>query len=225
MKIFLDSANIDEINNIARYGILDGITTNPSILSKEVDDNNDTAGIINNIIKHVNGEVHIQVTSDEYDTILKQAMKIHSLGLNVIVKIPVTQNGMAAMASLRSRGIKINATTIFTPLQALAAAKNNAEYSTVYLSSIDDSGNSSYKVIQTIRTMFNNYNMKTKIMGAAIKNPVQIIECGMAGVDAVTAPYGVLKQMLDHPETLMNVNRFIKDWNLIPQNSKTFFNQ
>ena len=175
MKLFLDSADINEIKEIIDYGFIDGVTTNPELLANEVLKGSDTERVISDITKIVNGEVHIQVTSNNYDDIIKQAIKIHSVGMNVIVKIPVTYSGIRAMKTLTDKNIKTTATVIFNSLQALIAAKNNAEYVAPYISSIDDTGADGVKTVDIIRTMFNNYGVKTKILAAAIKDPVHIL--------------------------------------------------
>ncbi len=225
MKLLLDSANIDEIKEIVDYGFIDGVTTNPELLAKEVLKGSDTEKIITDITKIVNGEVHIQVTSNNYDDIIKQAVKIHSMGMNVIVKIPVTFNGIKAIKALKDKNIKTTATVIFNSLQALIAAKNNADYVAPYISSIDNIGSDGVKTVSTIKAIFNNYDIKTKILAAAINNPVQIVRCGLMGIDAVTMPYSIIKKLPDYPETSINIKNFENKWSEIPENSRTFFNK
>ncbi len=225
MKLFLDSADINEIKEIIDYGFIDGVTTNPELLANEVLKGSDTERVISDITKIVNGEVHIQVTSNNYDDIIKQAIKIHSVGMNVIVKIPVTYSGIRAMKTLTDKNIKTTATVIFNSLQALIAAKNNAEYVAPYISNIDDTGADGVKTVDIIRTMFNNYGVKTKILAAAIKDPVQVMRCGLIGADAITLPYNIMKKLINHPETDLNIRHFESKWAEIPESSRTFFNK
>lgn len=225
MKLFLDSANIDEIKEIIDYGFISGVTTNPELLAREVLKGSDTEKIITGITKIVNGEVHIQVTSNNYDDIVKQAMKIHSMGMNVIVKIPVTYNGIKAIKTLNDKNIKTTATAIFNSLQALIAAQNNAEYVAPYISNIDDVSSDGIKTVDTIQKIFNNYKLKTKILAASIKDTIQVINCGIIGVDSVTAPYNIVKKFIDDPETNIFIKKFEDKWNEIPDISKTFFNK
>ncbi len=221
MKILLESSNLQEIQEVVGYGFIYGVNTNPSLISAEVLKGDNTKDLINKIIKLVNGEVHIQVTAFDYENIVKQASIIHSLGMNIIVKIPVTPEGMRAMKTLSEKSIKFNAISIYNPIQAMMASQNNAEYVTIQMDEYIN--RNPIGVMQSIRTMIKGENSKTKILAASIKNPLEMIYAGL-DVDAVTFPYSIIKEIMGNPDTIQSAINYNENWNEIPEESRTFFN-
>lgn len=212
MKLFLDTGNIEEIRSAIELGLLDGVTTNPSLISKEMEKGKSFKEIISEIMKITPGPVSVEVIATNYDEMIKQAMKISELGNNAVVKVPMTPDGLKVMKYLKEKRIPVNATLIFNAIQAMLAAKAGAEYVSPFVGRLDDIGEDGMSIIEQIRTIFDNYSIKTKILVASVRNPIHILRSMIIGADVATMPYNVLVQISRHPKTDEGLQRFLKDW-------------
>ena len=210
MKIFLDSANLESIRKFNDMGLLDGITTNPSLMSKEGGNPKDVMQEITKIIK---GDVSLEVVSTEYSGMIEEGKRLRQYGENVVVKVPMTSDGLKACKSLTSEGIPVNVTLVFSPNQALLAAKSGAKYVSPFIGRLDDIGQDGMNLIRDIKTIFNNYpEFKTQILVASIRHPIHVIDAAKIGANVVTLPPAVLDKMLHHPLTDIGLENFLSDW-------------
>ncbi|MFL6317169.1 MAG: fructose-6-phosphate aldolase [Nitrososphaeraceae archaeon] len=209
MKIFLDTANLKAINTYNDMGLVDGVTTNPTLLSKE---KQNPAELMREIVKIVKGPVSLEVIATETDQMLEEAHKLKKFGQNVIVKIPMTSNGMKAVKKLKEDGIETNVTLIFSANQAILAAKAGASYVSPFIGRLDDIGNEGMILIKEITQILRNYQFKTEVLVASIRHPVHVIEAGKIGADIVTLPPDILGKMLTHPLTDKGLALFLSDW-------------
>lgn len=209
MKIFLDTANLESIRKFNDMGLLDGITTNPSLMSKEGGNPKDGMAEITKIIK---GDVSLEVLSTEYSGMLDEGRSLRNYGENVVVKVPMTPDGLKACKSLTAEGIPVNVTLIFSSNQAVLAAKAGAKYVSPFIGRLDDIGQDGMHLIQEIKTIFSNYNFKTQILVASIRHPLHVIDAAKIGADVVTLPPAVLDKMLQHPLTDIGLKNFLADW-------------
>ena len=220
MKIFLDTANIEEIKTGVEWGLVDGVTTNPTLASKVAGKGKDLAGIIREIVKTTPGPVSVEVVATDYETMIKQAHKIVELGSNAVVKIPMTLDGLKAIKTLKSENISVNCSLVFNPVQAILAAKAGAEYVSTVVGRLDDIGQDGMQIIDQIKTVFTNYAIGTNILVASIRNPVHVLRAGIIGADVVTLPFDVLKKLPAHPKTEEGLKRFLDDWEEVSPNGK-----
>ena len=209
MKIFLDTANLKAINTYNDMGLVDGITTNPTLLAKE---DQNPSEIMREIAKVVKGPVSLEVIATETDEMLEEAHKLKKFGQNVVVKIPMTSNGMKAVRKLREDGIDTNVTLIFSANQAILAAKAGASYVSPFIGRLDDIGNEGMILVNEIIQIFRNYHFKTEVLVASIRHPIHVIEAGKIGADIVTLPPDILGKMLSHPLTDKGLALFLSDW-------------
>jgi len=209
MKIFLDTANIDSIKKFVDLGIVDGITTNPSLLLKE---NKDPIDAMKRIVKLVDGPVSLEVVATEYDNIMEESLKLAKYGENVVVKIPMTSAGLKAINSLSKKSIKTNVTLIFSANQALLAAKAGATYVSPFIGRLDDIGHDGLTIISDIVQIFSNYDITTQVLVASIRHPIHVIESAKLGADVVTLPPEILQKMIHHPLTDKGLDIFLADW-------------
>ncbi len=210
MKIFLDTANIDEIRKGVELGVIDGVTTNPTLISKE-------QGIrfedrIVEICNLVRGPVSAEVTALDCAGMIEQARKLAQLSEFVVVKIPMTPDGIKAVKTLSAEGIKTNVTLIFSANQALLAAKAGATYVSPFVGRVDDNGNDGVRLLEEIMTIYDNYGFETEVIAASIRHPMHVVQAAMIGVDIATIPYNVFEKMFVHPLTDVGIERFMKDW-------------
>lgn len=212
MKLFIDTANCMKIKELEESSIIDGVTTNPSLMAKEGIKGHD------NWIKHytiictlVNGPISAEVISTDYKEMLQEAYDLASLHKNIVVKIPMTKNGIKVISVLTTDGIKTNCTLIFTAAQALLAAKVGATYVSPFIGRLEDIDEDGLGLIKTIRTVYDQYNFKTQILAASIRNQNHLIKCAELGADVVTAPYSILSNMFDHPLTTKGLQQFLAD--------------
>ena len=224
MKFFLDSCNVDEIKEISDYGFIDGVTTDPTSIAHEVAKGNTTEQVITSIIKLVNGEVHIQVVTQDFDTIMSQALKIHSLGMNVIVKIPATLVGLKAILKLNDKKIKCSASSVYNSVQAIMAAQNYAEYVSIRTGIIDENGKDGMELAYSVNETLKNNKFDSKVLITNISNPEHIVRAGIMGVGAISVPYNLIKTLGSHINTVDDITKYMEDWNKIPESSRTFFN-
>ncbi len=212
MKFFIDSANMPSIQKFMDMGIVDGVTTNPSLLSKEGADPAEQAA---KIAKLVPGPVNIEVVASDYEGMINEGRKIAEIGSNVVVKIPMTKDGMHAVRELANRGIKTNVTLIFSAQQALIAAKAGAAYVSPFIGRLDDIGEDGMVLIRDIVKIFDNYSMESQVLAASIRHPVHVLECAKAGADVATLPPDVLEKMFMHPLTDAGIKKFLDDWDAL----------
>jgi transaldolase len=210
MKIFLDSASIESIRRYNDMGILDGVTTNPSLLSKE---KGDPRQIMNEIVRTIKGPVSLEVIGTDYEVMMEEAHRLKKYGQNVVVKVPMIAAGLRAVKSLKQDGIPTNVTLIFSSNQAILAAKAGASYISPFIGRLDDNGQDGINVIREIKQIFSNYKFETEILVASVRHPLHVIEAGKCGADIVTVPPDILQKMLAHPLTDKGLSSFISDWN------------
>lgn len=211
MKIFIDTAEVKEIRDAASLGIIDGVTTNPSLIAKSGRKFED---VIKEIVEIVDGPIsgEVKATTTECDDIIKEAIEISKIHKNMVVKIPMTKEGLKAVSELSKKGIKTNVTLIFTANQALLAAKAGATYVSPFLGRLDDISTYGMDLIEDINLIFNNYGFETEIICASIRNPLHVLDCAKVGADIATIPYKVLMQLVDHPLTTIGIEKFKKDY-------------
>ncbi|HEU12812.1 MAG: fructose-6-phosphate aldolase [Thermoplasmata archaeon] len=216
MKIFLDTANIDEIRKAKGLGVLDGVTTNPTLISKEAH-RGTFKEIVREILDEVPGPVSLEVTSLRYEEMVRQAEELSSLGKNVVIKVPLTSDGLRVIKTLNEKGIRTNATLVFSSNQGLLAAKAGATYVSPFVGRLDDIGEYGMRVVEDLKTIFTNYGFKTEIIVASVRHPIHVYEASLIGAHIVTMPYQVLERMLQHPKTDEGIQRFMEDWKKVRQ--------
>jgi transaldolase len=209
MKIFLDTANLDSIRHYSEMGMVDGITTNPTLLSKE---GGDPEEIIREIINIVQGPVSLEVISTEINQIMEESYILQRYGSNVVIKVPMIPDGLKAVKKLKEEGIETNVTLVFSANQALLAAKAGASYVSPFIGRLDDIGAEGMSLIRDINQIFKNYQYNTKILVASIRHPIHVIEAAKVGADVVTLPPDILGKMFLHPLTDKGLKTFISDW-------------
>jgi transaldolase len=209
MKIFLDTANLEDIKTFNGMGLVDGITTNPTLLSKE---KGNPTEIMRDIVRIINGPVSLEVIGTQLGEILEEAHRLKKYGKNVVVKIPMIPEGMKAVKSLKEEGIETNVTLIFSANQAILAAKAGATYVSPFIGRIDDGGQEGMAVIREIIQIFKNYQFETQVLVASIRHPLHVIEAGKVGAHIVTLPPDVLRKMMTHPLTEKGLSAFLNDW-------------
>ncbi len=212
MKIFLDTANVDEIKKMCELGIVDGVTTNPTLVSKEKGKFKNLSELIGTICDVVKGPVSAEAISDDANGIVAEAEKFSKISNYVVVKVAMTTEGLKAVKILSKKGIKTNMTLIFSANQALLAAKAGANYVSPFIGRIDDTGHEGMQVIEDIQKIFSNYAFNTEIIVASIRHPLHVLEAAKIGADISTIPFNVLDKMLKHPLTDIGINKFKADF-------------
>ncbi len=212
MKFFIDTANVDEIRKGLEMGLVDGVTTNPSLLAKEKKNPED---VVREIVSLVPGPVSLEVLSPEAPAMVEEARRLASLGNNVVVKIPMTAEGMKAVKTLSGERIKTNVTLVFQPLQALIAAKAGADYVSPFVGRLDDISSAGMEMVEQIISIYGNYGFETEIIVASVRNPLHVLHAAMMGADVATIPFGVLTQLMSHPLTDIGIDRFLKDYSTL----------
>jgi transaldolase len=214
MKFFLDTANIEDIRNAAEYGLIDGVTTNPSLISKEGREFKD---ILLEITQIVDGPISAEVVSTDAAGILNEAYELAKVHNNIVVKVPMIKEGMKALKQLSKDGIKTNVTLIFSSGQALIAAKLGATYVSPFVGRLDDISEVGMNLVADLVKIFSNYQFSTQILVASCRNPLHIREAALLGAHVATMPPKVLEQLLKHPLTDIGLERFLKDWEKVPK--------
>lgn len=209
MKFFLDTANLDELRAGAELGIVDGVTTNPSLVAKE---GMDFPTLVREICEIIRGPVSAEVVTTTCKEMVPEARKLSKIAENVIVKLPTTPEGVKALNICAAEGIKTNLTLIFQPLQALIVAKAGATYCSPFLGRLDDIGHDGMALVEEIRLIYDNYGFPTKILAASLRHPLHVVQAAKAGADVGTMPYKVFQQMLNHPLTDIGLERFLADF-------------
>ncbi|MCG3110830.1 MAG: fructose-6-phosphate aldolase [Candidatus Manganitrophus sp. SB1] len=209
MKFFLDSANISEIKESVALGLIDGITTNPSLVAKE---KKDFRKLIEEICQIVDGPISAEVVATDEEGMIEEGRSLAKIHKNVVVKVPMTANGLKATRRFSKEEIRVNVTLIFSPAQALLAAKAGATYVSPFIGRLDDVGQVGMDLIDQIVTIFSNYNFKTEVLVASIRNPIHVIEAAQIGAHVATMPFAVIQQLLKHPLTDIGLAKFLADW-------------
>jgi len=209
MKFFIDTANIDEIREANALGVLDGVTTNPSLIAKE---GADFHGRLREIVSVVNGPISAEVTSTDPNEMLSQAHELAQISPNIVIKVPITKEGLQICRKLRQDDIRVNVTLCFSPAQALLAAKADATYISPFIGRLDDIASDGMELIRQIRVIYDNYGYTTEILAASIRGPMHVVEAALAGADVATIPYDVIAQLLKHPLTDSGQEKFLSDF-------------
>ena len=215
MKLFIDTANVDEIRRANDMGIICGVTTNPSLIAKE---GRVFEEVVKEITEIVDGPISAEVTAMDAPTMVEQAIPLSKIHPNIVIKIPMCEEGLKACKKLTEMGIKTNVTLVFSAAQALLAARAGATYVSPFLGRLDDIGMNGMNLIEEIVTIFENHAIDTEIIAASIRHPIHVVDAAMAGSNIATVPYKVLMQMLHHPLTDSGIERFLKDWETVPKN-------
>ena len=210
MRIFLDTANIELISKYNDMGLVDGITPNPSLLAREGGDPAAAMSKIASIVRH--GDVSLEVVATTYEGMLHEGRRLREYGSNVVVKVPMTPDGLRACRQLTAEGIPVNVTLVFSTNQALLAAKSGARYVSPFIGRIDDTGYDGIKLIRDMVEIFSNYEFGTQILVASVRNPVHVKDAAILGADVVTLPPAVLEKMISHPLTRSGLDSFLADW-------------
>lgn len=210
MKIFIDTANLNEIKEAASFGILDGVTTNPSLMAKE--GHKDTKKCYEDICKIVPGPVSAEVISTDYDNIVKEGRELAKIAPNIYVKVPLILEGLKAVKTFTEEGINTNVTLCFSPSQAVLAAKAGATIISPFIGRLDDMSQDGMQLIEQITQIYGNYGYETEILVASIRHPMHFVESCLLGADIATMPFSVIKQLVKHPLTDIGLEKFLADW-------------
>jgi len=214
VKIFIDTANIREIKEAVSLGLIDGVTTNPTLIAKE---NKPLREILKEICSVVHGPISAEVISLDTEGMVKEARVLAQIAKNIVVKLPLTKDGLKAVRILALEAIKTNVTLCFSANQALLVAKAGADYVSPFIGRLDDIGQSGMDLIRNIKTIYNNYGFKTQVIVASVRNPVHVLDAALAGADIATVPFGVIEQLIKHPLTDIGIQKFLEDYKKIPK--------
>lgn len=214
MKIFIDTANIEQIREVNSWGVLDGVTTNPTLVSRE---GREFRSIIEEICSIVEGPISAEAVSMDAEGMVREARELSKLHRNIVVKIPMTSEGLKAVKVLSKEGVKTNVTLVFSPNQALMAAKAGATYVSPFVGRLDDISHTGMALVRDIVQILKNYGFETQVIAASIRHPVHVTEAALAGAHIATVPYDILKKMLKHNLTDEGIQKFLKDWEKVPK--------
>ena len=209
MKFFVDTANVEEIRQAKEMGMADGVTTNPSLVAKE---NRPFRQLIEEICQIVDGPVSVEVVSQDAEGMVKEAKELVKIAENIAIKIPMTVEGMKATKILSDEGINVNVTLVFSPLQALLAAKAGASYVSPFVGRLDDIGHNGMQLVEEIKKIYDNYSFATEIIVSSVRHPLHVLKAALIGADIATIPFKVIKQLAKHPLTDIGLKRFLDDW-------------
>jgi transaldolase len=215
MKFFIDTANPDEIKRAYEMGVIDGVTTNPTLISRE---KKAFESLIEEICKIIKGlPISLEVLSLNSEGMIEEARRLSNIGENIVVKIPMTTEGLKAIKALVSEGIKTNTTLVFSPTQALLAAKAGTTYVSPFIGRLDDIAQTGMELIEQIVTIFTNYGFESQVIVSSIRHPIHVLEAALIGADVATIPYKVIEQLVKHPLTDIGIARFLADWKKVPK--------
>ncbi len=217
MKFFIDTANIDEIREAASLGILDGVTTNPSLVYKS---GKDFRKLLDEILEIVDGPVSAEVIATDYEGILKEAREYASIHKNIVVKVPLIKEGLKAVKTLSDENINTNVTLCFSPMQALLAAKAGATYISPFIGRLDDISINGMELIEQIVQIYRNYGYDTQVLVASVRHPLHVVEAALIGADVCTIPFAVINKLFNHPLTDNGLDKFLSDWKKLTGNQK-----
>jgi transaldolase len=209
VKFFIDTANIDEIREASRIGILDGVTTNPTLISREKGKPED---ILKQICEIVNGPISAEVVALDWEGMVREGKELSKIHENIVIKIPITKEGLKGVKVLTSEGIRTNVTLVFTPIQALLAARAGASFVSPFIGRLDDITTAGMELVSQIVQVFRNYNIQTEVIVASIRNPMHVSDAAMIGADISTIPFKVIEQLTKHPLTDRGIENFLADW-------------
>ena len=214
MKLFIDTANVEQIREANELGVICGVTTNPSLIAKE---GRDFKEVVTEITSIVDGPISAEVISMEADGMVREARELAAIHPNIVIKIPMCAEGLKAVKRLKDCGIRTNVTLIFSAAQALLAARAGASYVSPFIERLDDIASDGMGLIEDIVTIFTNYGIQTEIIAASVRGPMHVVEAAKAGAHIATVPYSVLMQCIGHPLTASGIERFLKDWESVPK--------
>jgi transaldolase len=217
MKFFIDTASVDEIREAASLGILDGVTTNPSLVYKE---GKDFRKLLDEILEIVDGPVSAEVIATDYEGILKEAREYASIHKNIVVKVPLIKEGLKAVKTLSNENINTNVTLCFSPTQALLAAKAGATYISPFIGRLDDISTNGMELIEQIVQIYRNYDYETQVLVASVRHPLHVVEAALIGADVCTIPFAVINKLFNHPLTDNGLDKFLSDWKKLTGNQK-----
>ncbi len=209
MKFFIDTANVKEIREAASLGVVDGVTTNPSLVAKE---GRDFREVINEICSIVDGPISAEAVSLKADEMIAEAEGLAKIHKNIVVKLPMTKDGLKATKVLADKDIRVNMTLVFSPMQALLAAKVGAAFVSPFVGRLDDISHYGMDLVRQIVTIYNNYGFATEVIVASVRNPLHVVDAALAGAHIATIPYGVIDQLVKHPLTDIGIEKFLADW-------------
>lgn len=213
MKFFIDTADIGEIKAALEIGIIDGVTTNPSLIAKT---GKDFKTVVDEICSVVDGPISVEAVSMDADGLIREARELSKINKNVVVKIPMTEDGLKVVKKVSEEGILTNVTLVFSPTQAILAAKAGATYISPFVGRLDDISHSGMDIVKQIVTIYDNYDFSTEVIVASIRNPLHVVDAALMGADIATIPFGVIKQLVKHPLTDIGIERFLSDWKKVP---------
>jgi len=216
MKFFIDTASVSEIRDAAEMGLLDGVTTNPSLLAKE---QGEPRKILEEITKIVEGPVSAEVTALDHEGMVREATALRRIADNIVIKVPMTLEGLKALKTLSSQGVQTNCTLIFSPTQALMAAKAGATYASPFVGRLDDISTDGMELIRQCCTIYANYGLATQVLVASVRHPIHVVTAAMIGAHVVTMPAKVISQLVKHPLTDIGLERFLADWETVKNRS------
>lgn len=214
MKFFIDTADVNEIREAHSLGLVDGVTTNPSLIAKSGRKFED---VIKEIVSIVDGPISAEVISLDHDGMIVEALELAKIDKNIVIKLPMCAEGLKATKTLTEKGIKTNVTLIFTAMQALLAAKAGATYVSPFVGRLDDISQNGMGIIEEIRTIFDNYGYDAEIIVASIRNPIHVLDSALIGADVATIPFSVMMQLSKHPLTDAGIKKFLEDWEKVPK--------
>ncbi len=214
MKFFIDTANVDEIREANELGVICGVTTNPSLIAKE---GRDFIEVVKEITTIVDGPISAEVVSEDHDGMVKEALELAKIHKNIVIKIPMTAEGLKAVKILTEKGIKTNVTLVFSATQALLAARAGATYVSPFVGRLDDISTDGLQLVSDIVQIFDIYGIETEVIAASIRHPMHVLEAAKVGAHIATVPYKVIMQMIKHPLTDIGIERFLKDWETVPK--------
>lgn len=211
MQLYLDTGNIDEIREIAGWGVVDGVTTNPTLLAREKD-RGDYRTLLKEICDVVQGPVSAEVTAEDAEGMIRQARTLSEISEHIVIKVPCIPEGLKATSLLFEEAIAVNVTLVFSPLQAIMAANAGAAYASPFVGRLDDIGHEGIEVVEEIRAIYDNYDIDTQIIFASTRHPEHVLQAALIGADICTMPAKVFRQMVKHPLTDIGLERFLEDW-------------
>ncbi len=212
MKFYIDTANVDEIREAAGLGLLDGVTTNPSLMAREAGRGKTFHQILAEICELVDGPISAEAVSMDFGGLMKEGRELVSIHKNIVVKVPITIDGLKAVKALKEEGIRTNVTLVFSPMQALLAAKAGAFLLSPFVGRLDDVSHNGMETVAQIVQIYRNYNFDTQVLVASVRHPIHVLEAATMGADVVTMPFKVISQLVKHPLTDVGIERFLKDW-------------
>ncbi|MEK6589294.1 MAG: fructose-6-phosphate aldolase [Nitrospinota bacterium] len=214
MKFFIDTADINEIKAALEIGVIDGVTTNPSLIAKT---GKDFKTVVDEICAVMDGPISVEAVSMDAEGLIKEARELSKINKNIVVKIPMTEEGLKAVKKVSQDGIHTNVTLVFSPTQAILAAKSGATYVSPFIGRLDDISHIGMDIVGQIIAIYDNYDFSTEVIVASIRNPLHVVDAALIGADIATIPFSVIKQLVKHPLTDIGIERFLSDWKKVPK--------